>query len=87
MAVALPVVVLTYTIVSHRDLTIAEFVRDTRGYLFWLAAAALALRFRGPIQRGSIAGSSATSPTASNCCSGCWTKSARWIRFRSSRVW
>ena len=51
LAVALPIFVLTSTLVRHRDLTIDQFVRDARGYLFWLGAAGLALRFRGPIQR------------------------------------
>jgi hypothetical protein len=49
-AIALPILALTYTVISQRHLTIAEFVADTRAYLFFLGAAGLALRFRRPVQ-------------------------------------
>ncbi len=48
--VAIPVLALLYTVATHRHLTIAELVGDTRAYLFWLGASALALRFRRPIE-------------------------------------
>jgi hypothetical protein len=49
-AVALPLLVLAYTIVVHRHRTIAEIVTENGGYLFWIAAAGAGLRFRRPIQ-------------------------------------
>jgi GAF domain-containing protein len=50
-ATALPFLALTYIVVRNRDLTLAELLTQTGAYLFWLAAAALVLRFRGPIQQ------------------------------------
>jgi hypothetical protein len=49
-AVALPIVVLAWTVVVHRHRTIAETVAANTGYLSWIVAAALGLRFRRPIQ-------------------------------------
>lgn len=49
-AVVLPLAALVYTVANNRHLTIAELATETGGYLYWLAAAALMLRFRGPIQ-------------------------------------
>ena len=51
VATALPFLALTYIVVRNRGLTLTELVTQTGGYLFWLAFAALVLRFRGPIQR------------------------------------
>lgn len=50
-AVALPIMALVYTLAHHRDLTIAQLVSDTQGYLYWAGAASLALTFRGPLGR------------------------------------
>ncbi len=50
-ATALPFLALTYIVFRNRDLTLAELATQTGGYLFWLALAAIVLRFRGPIQR------------------------------------
>lgn len=47
---AIPSIGLAATAVGNRHLTIAQLVEDTRGYLFWLAAAALCLVFRRPIE-------------------------------------
>ncbi|MGH9321792.1 MAG: protein kinase domain-containing protein [Vicinamibacteria bacterium] len=49
-AVALPLLVLAQTIVIHRHRTIAEIVAENGGYLFWIVAAGVSLRFRRPIQ-------------------------------------
>ncbi len=49
-AIALPLLALAYTLISQRHLTIAEFVGNTRAYVFLLGAAATALRFRRPVQ-------------------------------------
>jgi hypothetical protein len=49
-AVILPSAMLTWTVLRHRHLTIGELATETSGYLYWLAAAGLALRFRRPIQ-------------------------------------
>ncbi len=51
VATALPFLALIYIVVSHRDLTLAQLLTQTGGYLFWLALAALVLRFRRPIQQ------------------------------------
>ena len=51
VATALPFLALIYIVISHRDLTLAELLTQTGGYLFWLALAAIVLRFRRPIQR------------------------------------
>lgn len=48
--VALPLIVLAYTLVTKRDLTVAELVTENTGYLFWIAAAGLGLRFRAPLR-------------------------------------
>lgn len=48
---ALPVGALLYTLVSYRHRTIAELAVETRGYLFWIAALGLSLRFRAPVLR------------------------------------
>jgi eukaryotic-like serine/threonine-protein kinase len=50
-AVALPLLALLYTVVRHRDFTIAQLVVETREYLYWLGAAGLALSFRGRLGR------------------------------------
>jgi eukaryotic-like serine/threonine-protein kinase len=50
LAVALPLVMLGYTLVSHRHLTIAELAGDTRAYLYWLAAGGMALAGRRRIE-------------------------------------
>jgi len=50
VAVFLPFAVLLYIVVHNRDLTVAQLVTETSGYLFWLAAAMVVLRFRRPIQ-------------------------------------
>jgi hypothetical protein len=49
-AVAVPVLVLAWTAVVHRHRTIADTVAENSGYLFWLAAAGIGLRYRGPLQ-------------------------------------
>ena len=49
--VALPIAALAYTAVVHGDQTIAQLVSGSTAYLYWTAAAALALRFRGPMGR------------------------------------
>jgi eukaryotic-like serine/threonine-protein kinase len=49
-AVALPFLVLVSIVATSRHLTIAEFVSDSRAYLYWLAAAGLLLWFRQPIR-------------------------------------
>lgn len=48
--VALPLAALVYTLVVDRHRTIAELAAEESGYLYWTAAAALALAFRRPIQ-------------------------------------
>ncbi len=48
---ALPLLAISYTLVVNRDQTIAELATDTRGYLFWLAVAALSLRYGEPLRR------------------------------------
>jgi eukaryotic-like serine/threonine-protein kinase len=49
-AVALPAAVLAYTVlVVHRHRTIADLVAENRGYLLWVAAAGISLRFRAPL--------------------------------------
>lgn len=50
-AVALPVVALGVTLVRNRELTLTELAGETRGYLFWIAASALILSVRAPLQR------------------------------------
>ncbi len=47
----LPVMVLAITVVTKRDLTIAQLVTENTGYLFWIAAAGLGLRFRRPLSQ------------------------------------
>jgi GAF domain-containing protein len=47
--VALPVVVLTYTIAANRHQSVAELVGGSTGYLYWIAAAVVSLRFREPV--------------------------------------
>jgi eukaryotic-like serine/threonine-protein kinase len=49
-AVLLPFAALLYIVASNRELTVAQLVTETGGYLFWLALAGVALRFRRPIQ-------------------------------------
>ena len=49
VAVALPAVALAYTVFSQRHLTVTALVTETSAYLYWLAAAGLALRFRRSI--------------------------------------
>jgi hypothetical protein len=49
-AVALPVAVVAYSLVLNRHRTIAEIATEQSGYLFWIGAAAVGLRFRRPIQ-------------------------------------
>ena len=51
VATALPFCALLYILVRHRDLTLAQLLTQTSGYLFWLALAAIVLKFRTPIQR------------------------------------
>jgi hypothetical protein len=48
--VALPFVALLYVLLGHRDLTLTELVTETSAYLFWIALAGIALRFRRPIR-------------------------------------
>jgi hypothetical protein len=50
VATVVPVVAFFYTVAVNRHLTIGELAIETRGYLYWLTAAGLALRFRRPIQ-------------------------------------
>lgn len=47
---ALPFIALIYTVVSNRHLTLEQLLTQTGGYLFWLAVAAVTLRFRTPIR-------------------------------------
>ena len=49
-AVALPIAVLAYAVVVNRHRTVAEIVTENAGYLFWVGAAGLGLRFRRPVQ-------------------------------------
>lgn len=50
IALALPLIALAYTMFTHRHLSIAALVADTRGYLYWIATAALALAYRRPLR-------------------------------------
>ena len=49
--VAVPIAALAYAAVIHRDRTIAQLVGGSTAYLYWAAAAALALRFRDRMGR------------------------------------
>ena len=48
--VAAPLAALTYTVVVNRHRTIAELVTESTAYLYWIAIAGLALRFRQPVR-------------------------------------
>ena len=50
LAAVLPVVVLAFTFVKNRNQTIAELISRNYGYFYWLAAAALGLKFRTSIR-------------------------------------
>jgi sigma-B regulation protein RsbU (phosphoserine phosphatase) len=43
---ALPAAALVYTVVTSRNQTLTEIVTERTGYVYWLAAAAVSLRFR-----------------------------------------
>ena len=49
-AVALPAIALAFTVFSHRHLTLVALATETSGYLYWLGAAGLMLRFRRSIE-------------------------------------
>ena len=49
-AVVLPAVALAITLFRNRHLTIGELATETSGYLYWLVAAGVTLRFRAPIE-------------------------------------
>jgi len=49
-AVVLPISVLAFFIAENRNRTIAELVGINRGYFYWIAAAALCLKFRHKIR-------------------------------------
>ena len=46
---AVPIVVLMYTVVSNRDLTVAQLAGKSTAYLYWTVAAGLMLRYRRTI--------------------------------------
>lgn len=46
----LPIVAIAFTLVTNRDMTIAEFVTGSTGYLYWIGAVGLSLRFRRPLR-------------------------------------
>ena len=48
-AVVLPALALAITLFRNRHLTIGELATGTSGYLYWLVAAGVTLRFRAPI--------------------------------------
>ncbi|MCP5115527.1 MAG: hypothetical protein GY953_32270, partial [bacterium] len=48
---AFPVAALVYTVVVNRDRTIAELLTGSKGYLYWMAAAGLSLKFRRPLRQ------------------------------------
>ena len=48
--VVLPMIALAYSLVINRHRTLAEMFTENTAYVYWLAAAALGLRFRLPIQ-------------------------------------
>src|SRR5262245_52667455 len=43
---AIPTAALIFVVVRHRNMTIAELVRENTAYLFWIGAALVSLRFR-----------------------------------------
>ncbi len=47
----IPMIALAYTLVTNRHRTLAEIVTEGSAYIYWLAGAALSLRFRQPIRR------------------------------------
>jgi GAF domain-containing protein len=47
--VALPLIALAYTLVVNRHRTLAEIATESTGYIYWMAAAGVGLRFRRPI--------------------------------------
>lgn len=49
LLLALPSAALLYTVVAHRHQTISELVTGSRGYLYWILALAVGLRFRSHI--------------------------------------
>jgi hypothetical protein len=49
--VLLPVAVLAYGLVVHRDQPVGRLLLDNSPYIYWLAAAILGLRFRAPLAR------------------------------------
>jgi hypothetical protein len=49
-ALVLPFLSLLYIAVVNRQLTLTELATETRGYLFWIAVAAVTLAFREPIR-------------------------------------
>jgi tRNA A-37 threonylcarbamoyl transferase component Bud32/GAF domain-containing protein len=48
--VALPLVAFAYALVVNRHRTVAEIVTESTGYIYWLVAAGIGLRFRRPIR-------------------------------------
>ena len=48
---ALPVIALAYAAVVNRDQTIAQLITGSPGYIFWIAAAGLSLKFRRPLRQ------------------------------------
>jgi len=48
--VALPMIALVFTVVVNRHRTIVELMTESTGYVYWLAIAAVALRFRQPVR-------------------------------------
>jgi len=49
--VALPVAALVVTVVVNRHLTIVQLITESTGYLYWIAAAGLSLKFRRPLRQ------------------------------------
>ena len=86
--VAAPLAALTYTVVVNRHRTIAELVTESTAYLYWIAIAGLALRFRQPVRlwldRRFLPGGV---QTANGCCSVCSTIWARSIPCRTCPSW
>jgi hypothetical protein len=50
-AVAVPIVALAVTLALNRHRTLAQIGAETTGYLYWIAAAGLSLRFRKPLRQ------------------------------------
>ena len=48
--VTVPAVALVYTVIVNRQQTVARLVTENTGYLYWIALAGLAFRFRQPLR-------------------------------------